>query len=167
MIKMTILVKRPSETSGDLRCVHGWAIHYSTWRDLRQSNVTQDYAITNSHDPILRSNYTDNLKHSIPPIIDQLSIKLANFYVPLKEGRALKKASEIWEQQTSRLLLDTILGRFSSTIVDRSGKLLQDTLTSRCFAKIGDRRGSKISTQAYFEASINVTTTFHGWRPRE
>lgn len=85
MIKMTILVKRPSETSGDLRRVHGWAIHYSTWRDLRQSNVTQDYAIANSHDPIQRSNYTDNLKHSIPPIIDQLSIKLANFYVPLKE----------------------------------------------------------------------------------
>lgn len=166
MIKMTILVKRPSETSGDLRRVHGWAIHYSTWRDLRQSNVTQDYAIANSHDPIQRSNYTDNLKHSIPPIIDQLSPNSPISTFPWKNS-SLKKASEIWEQQTSRLLLDTILGRFSSTIVDRSGKLLQDTLTSRCFAKIGDRRGSKISTQAYFEASINVTTTFHGWRPRE
>lgn len=135
-------------------------------RDATCGNLMWPKTITNSHDPIQRSNYTDNLKHSISPIIDQLSPNSPISTFPWKNS-SLKKASEIWEQQTSRLLLDTILGRFSSTIVDRSGKLLQDTLTSRCFAKIGDRRGSKISTQAYFEASINVTTTFHGWRPRE
>lgn len=170
--EMTILVKgRPAEIS-DVYTAERSIIR----RDATCDNLMWPKIITNSHDPIQRSNYTDNLKHSIPPIIEHIAnspkwnSKISS--VPLKERRALKKidekASKIWEQTSSRSTraFDAFKGApVQKLTVHRSAEQIAPRYFNESMFR-EDWRGSKISTQAYFEASINVTTTFHG-RPRE